>query len=138
MAGVRFSLPLFSGFETRARVAKFQAESAGAQAQLHDVEQQVRLETRQAFLRIREAEELVRSQAQNVVQAEKALRIARRRYEQGLGTQLDVTGSQVALTQARVNGLSALYRHELAVAELERAVGCPAAAPTGGMEGDEP
>ena len=45
------------------RVAKFQAESAGAQAQLHDVEQQVRLETRQAFLRIREAEELVRSQA---------------------------------------------------------------------------
>ncbi|MFZ5875467.1 MAG: TolC family protein [Nitrospirota bacterium] len=138
MAGVNVALPLFSGFETRGRVARFQAESAGAEAQLHDVEQQVRLETRQAFLRIKEADELVRSQAQNVVQAEKALRIARRRYEQGLGTQLDVTDSQVALTQARVNELSALYRHELAVAELDRAVGCPATAPTGGMEGDEP
>lgn len=138
IAGVNVALPLFSGFETRGRVAKFQAESAGAQARLHDVEQQVRLETRQAFLRIKEAEELVRSQAQNVAQAEKALRIARRRYEQGLGTQLDVTDSQVALTQARVNELSALYRHELAVAELVRAVGCPPATPTEGMEGDGP
>ncbi|MFZ5862353.1 MAG: TolC family protein [Nitrospirota bacterium] len=138
MAGVNVTLPLFSGFETRGRVAKFQAESAGALAQVHDVEQQVRLETRQAFLRIKEAEELVRSQAQNVVQAEKALRIARRRYEQGLGTQLDVTDSRVALTQARVNELSALYRHELAVAELDRAVGCPPGTPTEGREGDEP
>ncbi len=80
----------------------------------------------------------MRSQAQNVRQAEKALRIARRRYEQGLGTQLDVTDSQVALTQARVNELSALYRHELAVAELVWAVGCPPATPTRANEGGKP
>jgi outer membrane protein TolC len=140
VAGVNLSLPLFSGFETRGRIAKSQADYAGAKAQLLDVEQQVRLETRQAFLHIKEAEAQVASQVQNVRQAERVLRIARQRYDQGLGTQLEVTDSQVALTQARVNEISALYRHELALAELERAVGCPpdAARATRSEKGDGP
>jgi outer membrane protein TolC len=36
-----------------------------------------------------------------------------------------VVARRVALTQAQVNRLSALYRYEVALAELERAAGCP-------------
>lgn len=125
IAGVNLSFTLFSGFETRGRIAKARGERGAARARLQDIEDQVGLEVREALLRLSEADALMRSQRENVRQAERALKIARLRYEQGAATQLEVTDSRVALTQAQVNRLSALYRYEIALAELERAAGCP-------------
>ncbi|MFY9268924.1 MAG: TolC family protein, partial [Candidatus Manganitrophaceae bacterium] len=125
IAGVNLSFTLFSGFETRGRIAKARGERGAARARLQDIEDQVGLEVREALLRLSEADALVRSQRENVRQAERALKIARLRYEQGAATQLEVTDSRVALTQAQVNRLSALYRYEIALAELERHAGCP-------------
>lgn len=60
---------------------------------------------------------------QVVAQVETGLRLARSRYNSGAAPQLDVLRSQVALTQARINVLTA--EHDLArtLADLRRAMG---------------
>ncbi len=48
---------------------------------------------------------------------------SRHRFSVGVGTQLEVLDSQVALTDARSNRVQALYDYNLANAQLVRAVG---------------
>lgn len=127
VAGITFSFPVFTGFETRSQIAQARARRGEAQAGLEDTRAQVQLEVREAALRIEEAQALVDAVGPSIAQAEQALDIARLRYARGAGIQIEVLDSQVALTQARVNALTAAYQYRAAAAQLAHAIGCPLA-----------
>jgi outer membrane protein len=57
--------------------------------------------------------------------ARENLRLAQGRYDAGVGTILDLTDSQLALTNAEADQVRALTDHKLALAALDRAVGRP-------------
>jgi outer membrane protein TolC len=57
-----------------------------------------------------------------VTQAEESLRLARLRFQAGVGTQTDVINAQSALTQARGNLLTAIIEYNRSLAALRRAV----------------
>ncbi|MEI6862129.1 MAG: TolC family protein, partial [Verrucomicrobiota bacterium] len=121
--GVQSSWAIFDGHLTDGRVA--QARSQLAQAHLARAEQTlaVEVEVRRALSSLQEAADLVAAASQVVRQAEEALRLATVRNLAGTATQLDVLSTQVALTQARNNQLSANYRHAIALATLRTALG---------------
>ncbi len=121
--GVQSSWAIFDGHLTDGRVA--QARSQLAQARLARDEQTlaVEVEVRRALSSLQEAAELVAAASQVVRQAEEALRLATVRNLAGTATQLDVLSTQVALTQARNNQLSANYRHAVALATLRTSLG---------------
>lgn len=129
IAGINLSFTLFNGFETGARIAQSRARRGEAQARFEDTRAQVQLEVREAVLRIEEARALVDAVGPSVAQAERALEIARLRYAKGAGIQIEVLDSQLALTQARVNGLTAAYQYQAAAAQLSQAIGCPPRGP---------
>ncbi|MDH4198342.1 MAG: TolC family protein, partial [Candidatus Aminicenantes bacterium] len=83
----------------------------------------VKFEVRQAVLNYTQAREALLSQEKNVEQAREAVRIAELNYKEGLATNLDVSGAQVALSQARTNYSQALYDCVISQAQLEKAVG---------------
>jgi outer membrane protein TolC len=56
-------------------------------------------------------------------EAQESLRFARKRFEVGAATQLDVLQSQVDLTQARTNDLVARHGYLAALARLHTAIG---------------
>jgi outer membrane protein TolC len=60
-----------------------------------------------------------------VESARENLRLAQGRYDAGVGTILDLTDSQLALTTAEADQVRALTDHKLALAALDRAVGRP-------------
>ncbi len=62
----------------------------------------------------------------NVERAERALQIARQRYGEGIGIQLEVLEAEADLTQARVDLLRAIHAHRSALIELRRAAGLAA------------
>jgi outer membrane protein len=121
--GVQASWSIFDGRLTDGRVA--QAKSQLAQARLTRAEQTlaIEVEVRRAISSLQEAAELADAAQKVVGQAEEALRLANARYGAGTATQLDVLSTQVALTQARNNQLSANYRYNLALATLRTALG---------------
>ena len=117
------SLPLFNGFESRARVGQSKAMIRELDWTRKGLSDAIALEVRQAVLNNSQARETLLSQEKNVEQAREAVRIAELNYAEGLATNLDVSTAQVALSQARTNYSQALYDCVISQAQLEKAVG---------------
>ena len=72
---------------------------------------------------MKEAKERVAAQQKSVEQAEKALKIAQTRYQNGIGTQLEILDTQSALTGTQTNFAKAIYDFLIAKAAWEKTIG---------------
>lgn len=117
------NLPIFNGFEARARIGQSKAMIRELDWTRKGLSEAIALEVRQAVLENSQARETLLSQEKNVEQAREAVRIAELNYAEGLATNLDVSTAQVALSQARTNYSQALYDCVISQAKLEKAIG---------------
>ena len=122
-AGVSLSFKLFEGFRTVARVKKEEAGLRQSMIALRDTEERILLEVRQAVLSLADAARLVDSQKANVGQAEEALRLAEVGFREGVRRQIELLDARSALTRAQANYAQAVYAHERAGLQFERATG---------------
>ena len=67
--------------------------------------------------------EQVVSNKENVLQAEKAVLIAGKRYEVGKGTVLELNSSQVSLTQAQLTYNQSIYDYLISKADMDQVLG---------------
>ena len=67
--------------------------------------------------------EQVVSNKENVMQADKAVQIAGKRYEVGKGTVLELNSSQVSLTQAQLTYNQSIYDYLVSKADLDQVLG---------------
>lgn len=118
-----FSVPIFNGFATSARIGQSKAMIKEIELTQKGLADMVKFEVRQAVLKLKEAKESLLSQEKNVEQAQESLRIAELNFSEGLATTLDVSSAQAALTQAKTNYSQALYDYVLSLAELDKAMG---------------
>ncbi len=123
LLGVTLSWNLFQGFFNAARLRETRANVEAAQQNLDTLALQVRLQVEQAFLAVAQAEESIDAAAKGVESAKENLRLAQGRYDAGVGTALELSTAQVALTQAEVAQVQALAAHKTAQATLDNAVG---------------
>jgi len=103
------------------RQAKSQLEQARLATASEELE--IDVEVRQAISSLQEAQELLAASKQTIEQAAEALRLADAKFHAGSATQLDVLTSQVSLTQARTDQLTANYNYLVALANVRKAVG---------------
>jgi outer membrane protein len=123
MTGVQLSWDLFDGGQTAGRIRETQARYELAGVELDDLERRIELEVRTAYSVFIESDEVLKSQAKTMEQAEEALRLATARSDAGTSTQLDVLNAQTSLTDARSTQAQALHDYAAARARLERAIG---------------
>jgi outer membrane protein TolC len=83
----------------------------------------IRLEVKEAFLSLREAEKNIALADKTIQQAEENFRISEVRYREQATTSLEVLDAQTLLTQAKNNNYQALYAYNLAQSRLQRAMG---------------
>ena len=121
--GLSLSLNIFNGLQTSARVEQAQLEFKKTEESLLGMENALQTTTESITQQIRRARQRVEAQGRTVQQAEKGYRIAVTRYTSGSGTQLEVNDAQLALTQAKVNRMQALYDYLVAGADLDQALG---------------
>ncbi len=122
-ASISLSFPIFDGFSTKAAVRTAKVDKLQAELGYEKIREQVELQVRDAFLRYGEATERLQTQRKTIEQAEEGLRISRIRYQNGVGTQLEILSSESALTQARTNYVQATHDAALAVYRLLRVSG---------------
>lgn len=122
-SAISLQIPLFNAMKNHKQYQKARLDYRIMQ----DTEKQVRdgiaAEVEIAFNTFKEAREKYFAADESIDLAEEALRLANLTYEEGASTQLDVLGSQLALTQARMNYISALYEYQLARYKLRRVSG---------------
>lgn len=117
--GVTLSFNLFNGLQTRARVNQAEVDYLQSQEQLSATRDALLTNAQNIRYRLEEAQRRIESQNRTVEQAEKGYRIATTRYQSGSGTQLEVNDADLALLQARVNRVQAIYDYSVAKADLE-------------------
>jgi outer membrane protein TolC len=117
--GVTLSFNLFNGLQTRARVNQAEVDYMQSQEQLSATRDALLTNAQNIRYRLEEAQRRIQSQNRTVEQAEKGYRIATTRYQSGSGTQLEVNDADLALLQARVNRVQAIYDYSVAKADLE-------------------
>ncbi len=116
------SIPFFDGWANRARVAQRRSQVKQINLSLEQLEAGIDLEIKKTFWDLEASEERIYAQKKNIEQAEEALSIAEVRYKSGAITNLEVLDAQLALTRVRLGYLKALYDHNVAMAELEKAM----------------
>ncbi len=114
---------LFSGLDTKAQVAQAKLGVNQLQAQHQDLDEQVRLDVQNAYLKVKETADRIKVTEKAVTQAEENRRLNEERYKEQVGTATEVIDAQTLLTRTRVNYWSALYDHQMAKAELLWAMG---------------
>ncbi len=83
----------------------------------------VRLEVKEAYLSLREAEKNIGVAEKSIEQAEENFRISQVRYQEQVATSLEVLDAQTLLSQAKNNTYQALYNYNLALSRLTKAMG---------------
>lgn len=121
--GLQVSFPLFDGFRTGARTEQAVIDHDKVHYARLKAEEGLKIQLQAAELRMAEAKKRIGGQERNIAQAEKAVRIAQTRYRSGVGTQLELMDSQVAMTRARATHAQAIYDFLVAKAEWENAAG---------------
>ncbi|HWQ61385.1 MAG TPA: TolC family protein, partial [Negativicutes bacterium] len=123
LVGVNVQFNVFDNGLTRAEIKQAESEIAGAREQLRLVEDKITLEVCQAYLNVQEALGRIDNNKVAVKQSETDYELAQEKYENGVGTNLDVMDAELAKTQARTNYIQALYDYRIGRAQLDKAMG---------------
>lgn len=123
VVGLQLSINLFQGLQTNARVDQAKVDVRKAEEQLTSVENSLRTAVHSVLLQLEQSRKRVEAQEKTVEQAERGYKIATTRFTSGSGTQLEVNDAQLALTQAKVNRMQAIYDYLVASADLDQLIG---------------
>ena len=121
--GANISIPLFSGFETKYRVAQAQANYDAVVANEQSLRLDIYSQVQQAYLSLRQADESIVASELAVKQAKENVELATGRYQAGVGSPLEVTDALVSLNNAQVAYTQALTDYKNAQASIEKAIG---------------
>ncbi len=116
-------LPLFDGENRKARIQEAESERRKLDIEEERLRISISAEVEKAFLNLRTAEEAIKAAEAGLKQAEETYRIYQERYQVGRGILVEVLTAQQWLVKAQTNMATALANWNIAIAEVERAVG---------------
>jgi len=117
------SIPLFNGLQTPAKVAESKALIREIEFAEKGLVNNIKFEVQASYLTMINAQEALLSQEKNIDAAQESVRVAELNYSEGLITITDLGAAQVALSEARINYLRAIYEYDVSLAQLEKATG---------------
>ena len=121
--GASLRVPVFDGGNRAARREESFSQYRQEQIRTKDVGQQIELQVRTALESLRSAAAEVDASRDGLSLAESELAQARRRYDAGVATSVEVTDAQTRLQRARDNQVIALYDYNVARLDLATATG---------------
>lgn len=120
--GARLRWNLFDGGAARARAAQRQSDIDIAETQFANQRNQIRFQVEQAFYNLSANFQNIQTARLAVTQADEALRLARLRFQAGVGTQTEVIDAENDLTEAQGNLVRAVIDYNRSLATLTRSV----------------
>lgn len=121
--GLQIQLPIFNGFKTQARVSQAKIGLNQAIEQKRNYTEVLKTQALSVLYRIEQAVKRIEGQNKTVSQATEGFEIAKRRLNNSLATQLEVNDAELALRQAKLNRLQAIYDLKIAEADLDNVLG---------------
>jgi outer membrane protein len=117
------SLPLFTGFERRANLNIARIEKKDIRVQQWAAEKTALNEFETASGRLMNLRETAQSRKLAVEEARRGLEIALRRFENGVGSQMEVTEAELQVREAELNYASLIAEYLNTKADFDLAIG---------------
>jgi outer membrane protein len=121
--GVSLRVPIFDGGRRDAHRAETASQFRAERVRTNDLHEQIELEVRMALNSLHSAEAQNKVAEAGLALAQSEFTQARRRYEAGVASSLEVTDAQTRLERARDNRITALFNHNVARIDLGQATG---------------
>lgn len=121
--GISLNVPLFSGLQRTYKIQQAKLELQKIDNNLLSLKSGIDLEIKTVASQFLNAVENVNAQKENSELAEKIARVTRIKFEQGVGSNLEVVEAESALREAQINYYSSLYDAIVAKIDLEKAYG---------------
>ncbi|MGB4775098.1 MAG: TolC family protein [Daejeonella sp.] len=121
--GLRLSVPLISGGQKLYRVRNAKLEVLKVENNMLNLKNGISLEISQAQTVYQNGVQSLENQKRNMELAKEVLRVTRVKYEQGIGSSLEVTSAETALKESQNNYITALYDLLINKVNLDKASG---------------
>lgn len=121
--GLNLTMPLFSGFSSVEQVREATANLHAIESRQNNLKLQIGKEVESAWLGVNEAAARMASTGKEVVAADESRALAEGRYQEGVGSIIEVTDAQSQALEARTANIQARYDYYTALARLEHAIG---------------
>jgi outer membrane protein len=122
-AGVNLNIPVLNGGLFRARREEAESRAAAAAKDVQDLSLQISRDVQIAWLNANDTFRRMDVTARMVAQANEALRLAQARYDNALGSIVELNQAQLNQTAAEIAAASAKYDYLSARSELNYAMG---------------
>ncbi len=122
-AGIVVTWPIFNGFLTQHQVAEAKARQDALRYALRDLELQIWLEVKTAYLELQTALQEIHQAEETLAASSGQLELADKRYNAGLGNIIDLTDAERFYVQDDAAYVDALYAYSVGKAKLDRATG---------------
>lgn len=121
--GLRFKMNLFSGLQTNARVEKAELDLKKTKTQTELVELSLKSQVKNLVKRIQSSQKQLEANTRNISQAQRGYDISKIRYEEGIGSLLEINDSDLALRTAKINNLRTKFELLISYAQLDQLLG---------------
>ncbi|MCF6268853.1 MAG: TolC family protein [Melioribacteraceae bacterium] len=121
--GISIKVPIFKGFATSSKVEQAKIDHKISIENLVNTKETVKNNYVNVLLQINKSGEQISAYTVAMSQAERGYQISLKRFNTGLGTQLEVTDAQGALISSQVNYLQSVYDYLLNHARLDLLLG---------------
>jgi outer membrane protein TolC len=121
--GLQINVPIFDGFAKDARIKQARLTLAKTQNSIADLKNQIDMEVDSSRISIGNALISLDEQIKNMALAEQVYNQTKLKYDQGLGSNLEVTNAETELRSAQNNYFSALYDVIVARVNYLKAIG---------------
>jgi outer membrane protein len=121
--GVSLNVPIFSGLQRTYQIQQAKLSLMKVDNSFKSMESGIDLEIKRAAILYLNSIASLKSQQENRGLAENVARVTKIKYEQGVGSNIEVIDAESSLREAQINYYSALYEALLAKVDLDKAYG---------------
>lgn len=123
VVGLQLNVPIFSGGQKHQKVKQAQFAVQKSQNDLFNAKNSINLDIQNSITNYTNSLNSLESQQRNLDLANEVLRVSKIKYEQGVGSSIEVTQAQTSLKEAENNYINALYNALVSKVDTEKATG---------------
>lgn len=123
LIGGTISLPIFDGFQNHYRLQQSKINLLKTQNNLRMLENSISLEIQSSQISYLNTLNSVKTQKSNMELAQGIYDVAKKKYDQGVGSNLEVMTAETSLKEAQTNYIGALFDYYVAKIDFEKATG---------------
>ncbi|MBC7615665.1 MAG: TolC family protein [Pedobacter sp.] len=123
VVGLRLSVPIISGGQKTYQLRNAKLAVLKTENDLNNLQNTINLDIKQAQTTYKNGQQSLENQRRNMDLAKEVLRVTKIKYEQGVGSSIEVTTAETSLKEAQNNYISALYDMLINKVNLDKALG---------------